>query len=155
MSSKNRAREKKPGVNSGVNTRVNPAFDKESMTTGLNQATAAMNAGDTGLAIRIVEDILQTASSHPDALNLKAVLLLGAGDSLGAVRIFTKITVLLPNFAQAHFNLGTALNALGKPKRAIKSFRRASDSREPCSTRRVSCRSHEWPQLAARKSLFR
>jgi uncharacterized protein (TIGR02466 family) len=48
-----------------------------------------------------------------------------AGATLEAVRILTKIANLIPGFAQAHFNLGTALNELGKPGRAIKSFHRA------------------------------
>lgn len=46
------------------------------------------------------------------------------GATLEAVRVLTKIANLIPDFSQAHFNLGTALNELGKPGRAVKSFHR-------------------------------
>ncbi len=125
MSRNNRRHQKKTGNNPRRRISAAANVDQKSIVASLDQASTAINLGKTELAKGLISQILRAAPNHPDALNLKAALLITAGDTLEAVRILTKITNLIPNFAQAHFNLGTALNAMDKPKRALKSFHRA------------------------------
>jgi len=125
MSRNKRRLQKNKISQSGRGASVVSEIDQASIEAGLNQVTAAMNSGDSHLATKLTDQILRSAPNHPDALNLKAALLMRSGATLEAIRILTKITKLIPDFAQAHFNLGTALNAWDKLNRALKSFNRA------------------------------
>jgi uncharacterized protein (TIGR02466 family) len=125
MNRKDRRRQKKISTNINENTHKTTKLDANTVTMSLNQAKMALSMKNLELAANMIDEVLQADRNHPDALNLKATLLLDSGQAQEAIRLFMKIIKVVPSFAQAHFNLGTALNSVGKTKRAIKSLQHA------------------------------
>ena len=125
MNRKERRRLQKTNTQSSFRVPENSALNSDYLAQSLNQANVALSMGNPELAANLIDELLQADPNHPDALNLKAALLMNSGEAAEAIRLFTKIIKLVPDFAQAHFNLGTALTSAGKPKRAIKSLQQA------------------------------
>jgi tetratricopeptide (TPR) repeat protein len=125
MNRKERRRQKKKNIILGINANKFSSLDSDTIALNLKQAAMAISMENPKLALHIIDEILQAEHNHPDALNIKADLLLRSGEIQGAIRLFIKIINVVPDFAQAHFNLGTALNSVGKTKRAIKSLQHA------------------------------
>ena len=125
MNRKERRRQKKKNIILGINANKFSSLDSDTIALNLKQAAMAISMENPKLALHIIDEILQAEHNHPDALNIKADLLLRSGETQGAIRLFIKIINVVPDFAQAHFNLGTALNSVGKTKRAIKSLQHA------------------------------
>ena len=125
MNRKERRRLEKTNIQSSLPALQNTALKAENMAQSLSQANVALSIGNPELAANLIDEVLQTDHNHPDALNLKAALLMSSGEAAEAIRIFTKIIKVAPNFSQAHFNLGSALTTVGKPKSAIKPLQQA------------------------------
>ena len=125
MNRKERRRLQKTNIQSSLRAPNDSALNAETMAQSLNQANIALGMGNPELAANLIDGVLNSDHNNPDALNLKAALLMSSGEVAEAVRIFTKVIKIVPNFAQAHFNLGSALTKVGKPKRAIKSLQQA------------------------------
>lgn len=125
MNRKERRRHQKINAVRGQSGAAQGATGSPEIAANLLNANQALSAGHTKEAAALIDDILRIAPAHPDGLNLKAALLMNNGDLPGAIKLLAKITALVPDFAQAHFNLGTALNAQNKQKRALRALNRA------------------------------
>ncbi len=125
MNRQERRRQNKKNTQLNLNTDKVSGLDSETIKQKLKQTKMAINIDNLELAANIIDEVLLAENNHPDALNLKAALLMNSGETQEAIRLLLKIVKIIPNFAQAHFNLGTALNALGKTKQAIKSLQHA------------------------------
>ena len=125
MNRKDRRRQKKTKNKSNINMDRFSDLDADSIALSFKQANMALSMENMELTANIIDKILQTDQNNPDALNIKAVLLMNSGETQKAIQLFMKITKILPSFAQAHFNLGTALNSIGKIKHAIKALQHA------------------------------
>ncbi len=60
-----------------------------------------------------------------ESLNARAGAAIEAGRFADAVEPLKQALKLKPDYADAHYNLGVALNSLGRPDEAIESFKRA------------------------------
>ena len=69
--------------------------------------------------------VLRKQPSHPAANHLSGVLLLQRGDATGAVHLLQKAVHLHGENAEYLGNLGTALNAAGRPAEALSAFERS------------------------------
>ncbi len=125
MNRKERRRQQKVNEKAGASRPALNTVDAVDQTQILHQANLALSSGQLAQAKPLIDQILHATPDHPDGLNLKAALQMKTGDISGAVRILTKVSRLIPDFAQSHFNLGTALSADKKLRQSIRSFRRA------------------------------
>ena len=71
-------------------------------------------AGRLSEAESIYQQILQNDPNHPVALHLLGVIAHQTGKNVAAVDLITKALVLKPDFAEAHNNLGIALQEIDK-----------------------------------------
>ena len=125
MNRKERRRQRRTSAKSSINADRVSNLDADTITLNLEQAKVALDMKNSELALSIVDQVLQANYNNPDALNLKATLLMNSGKTQEAIQLFLKVTEVIASFAQAHYNLGTALNSVGKTKRAIKSLQNA------------------------------
>ena len=125
MNRKERRRQQKLDARHGPFSAEQKAPDPREFAAALQRASETLSVGRLTEAVTLIDDILLKAPNHPDGLNLKAGVLMQSGDTQRAIKVLTKVASLVPDFAQAHFNLGTALNADNKQKRALRSLRRA------------------------------
>ena len=85
------------------------------------------NAGRLPQGESIYQQILQADPSQPknDALHLLGVIALQVGKNDVAVDLITKALSLKPDYAEAHSNLGNALQGLGELEEAVASYHKA------------------------------
>ena len=87
-------------------------------TPGIRQSLALAvqhhNAGDLPKAEDIYRQILQVDSNQPVALHFLGLAAHQAGKNETAVELITKALVINPDYAEAHSNLGLALQNLGQ-----------------------------------------
>jgi len=81
--------------------------------------------GRLGEAEQVYRQILNTEPDHPIALHLSGVIAHQNGDNDSAVALITKALAIKSNVAEAHANLGNALQDLAKLDDAAASYRRA------------------------------
>src|SRR5436305_6610239 len=82
-------------------------------------------AGRFGEAQRIYREILAADPNCVSAWNLLGVMATQLGQHQVAIQCLGNALRLKPNSAQIHYNIGTALQGLGKLDEAIASYRRA------------------------------
>ena len=96
----------------------------------LDLAVQHHNAGDLPKAEGVYQQILQTEPNQPVALHLLGVIAYQVGKYDIAVELIGKALAVNPDFAEAHSNLGLALQEQGKLDEAMASYHgdiRASD----------------------------
>ncbi|MDA1090884.1 MAG: tetratricopeptide repeat protein [Proteobacteria bacterium] len=76
-------------------------------------------------AATMYQQILKTEPEHPVALHLLGVIAHQSGDNGTALDLITKAIAIKPDVAEAHTNLGNALQDLGRWDDAAASYRRA------------------------------
>jgi tetratricopeptide (TPR) repeat protein len=76
-------------------------------------------------AQRLYRKFLQEASGNPDALHLLGVIAATQGEPNQAIELISKALAIVPNFADAHSNLGNAFRTAGRLADACASYRRA------------------------------
>ena len=82
-------------------------------------------AGDLLKAESIYQQILQSDPNQPIALHLLGLISYQAGKNNIAINLINKAIAINPDYAEAHCNLGNALQGLGKLDEAVESFRKA------------------------------
>ena len=73
------------------------------------EAILAAMGNDLPTANRIVDEVLAQSPKLPDALSLKADLLLAQNDTAGGITLLKQVIESQPNNVQAHFNLASQL----------------------------------------------
>ena len=77
------------------------------------------NAGQLSEAKSIYQKILLTSPHQPTAMHLLGVIAHQVGNNDVAVGFITKALAIIPDYAEAHNNLGNVLKELGKLDEAI------------------------------------
>lgn len=95
------------------------------MQPALDAALERLKAGDLARAEALYRDILRADPAQPAALQFLGVIALQHSNYAAAAQWLEKAVQARPGYAQAHNNLGTALQALGRTTAAIAAFRRA------------------------------
>jgi protein O-GlcNAc transferase len=93
----------------------------------LEQALGLQNVGRKAEAARGYRQVLAREPENPDANHLLGVMALEAGNPRTAAELISTAIAALPGFAEAHGNLGNALQALGRSDDAIAAYGRAID----------------------------
>jgi len=104
--------------NRAVRRRAGPAV-------GLAQAVRHHQAGRLKEAASGYRRILAKAPTDPNALHLLGIVALSEGHPERAIRLILKAIAAMPDFAEAHCNLGNAQRAAGLVREACDSYRRA------------------------------
>ncbi len=86
---------------------------------------AALQTGDAGGALALVERAIAADESASSYRNTAGNAHMALGDAAAAERAFRRAVELDPAFAGARFNLGCALQALGRPSDARKAYEEA------------------------------
>ena len=81
--------------------------------------------GDYREAIKQIKKINEKYPNQPLLFNLIGACYKEIGNLEGAVKVFKNAILLEPSYAEAYFNLGAALQALGQNDEAIESYQRA------------------------------
>jgi len=108
---------------------IKPGYDAARMARAevLNlKGNSLGNAGETELALRCYEQALADAPHYPDALNNRAVALLGLGRLEEALLDLDAALILKPDYVEAHYNRGNVLRDLLRLEEAKQSFDRAT-----------------------------
>jgi tetratricopeptide (TPR) repeat protein len=82
-------------------------------------------------ALEQFEAALKVRPNYPEASNMAGVCLLETGDAARAADLFRVAIQARPDAAGMHFNLGRALEALGKPEDALVEYSTAAKERKP------------------------
>ena len=88
----------------------------------LNQAAAALQAGQFEAARAIAERVLAAAPGHEHALQLQAAACMRLGDAATAALIYEGLAARFPAAPALHYNLGLACRDLGDAGRAREAF---------------------------------
>ncbi|MEM7168769.1 MAG: tetratricopeptide repeat protein [Pseudomonadota bacterium] len=102
-----------------------PGSQDPSIDPAIEQAIALHQAGNTGEAAALYNDILSRDPDNPDALRLLGVVRLQVGDPTSAEDLIRKAIALAPENAKAHDNLGLLLNATNRQGEAAAAFSQA------------------------------
>lgn len=102
-----------------------PKASARTIATTLQTALTMHQQGQLDLAEILYKEILQSAPSHFDALQLLATIAAQQGDSTLAVDLFDRALKVKPSFAAAWSNRGNALLELKRPDEALASYDRA------------------------------
>jgi len=103
----------------------NPPQQNMSIEQALELAVGHHGAGELQQAESLYWRILDAAPEQPVALHLLGAIAHQMGDSAAAVDHIGKAVAVEPSYAEAHGNLGLALQALGRTDDAVASYRRA------------------------------
>ncbi|MEI6985441.1 MAG: tetratricopeptide repeat protein [Rhodospirillaceae bacterium] len=93
---------------------------------GFAAAVAAHQAGRLDEALALYRDILAASPGHADAMHLLGVIDHQRGDDLGAVTWIGKAIALKGDVYKYHYNLASALQALGRFGEALECYRTAA-----------------------------
>ncbi len=96
-----------------------------SVDQAINLALQHQSAGDLEKAQSIYQQILKAVPNQPAALHFLGVLAHQVGESNIAVDFISKALAVKPDYAEAHSNLGSALQALERFEEAAVSYRKA------------------------------
>ena len=96
------------------------------MTAALAPALAAHQAGRLDEAEALYRALLDAAPDHPDALHLLGVVRHQRGDDETAVALIGRAIGLRGDNYKYHYNLGAALQALGRFNEALERYRSAA-----------------------------
>ncbi|MFC3676968.1 tetratricopeptide repeat protein [Ferrovibrio xuzhouensis] len=96
-----------------------------SMKSLLQDGVRRHQAGDLAAAQRCYEAVLAQQPDQPDALHLLGLLADHHGDHLRAIDLIGRAIAQVPDQAEWHGNLATALLAAGRPADAEVSYKRA------------------------------
>jgi tetratricopeptide (TPR) repeat protein len=91
----------------------------------INGLVALVSQGRLEDALPKAEGLVQQFPDVPFILNLQGAINLGLGRLVQAAASYRKVLAIKPDHAQAHNNLGIALDQLGKPDEAVASYRKA------------------------------
>ena len=91
----------------------------------LEQAFAALGAGDSARAQTLSEQIIATEPAHPHGHHLAGLALLQRGDAQAAAGHFEQAVQTDPNQPDFHLNYGVALEHLGRIDDAAEHYRSA------------------------------
>ena len=91
----------------------------------LNLAVEHHNAGRLGDAEKLYRQILETEPGNFDALHLLGLISFQNGRNDEAVGYFNQALAILPDYAEAHFNLANALKNLNRLDQALKGYEKA------------------------------
>ena len=94
----------------------NPSSEqhKLSLQQAIELAVEHHTAGELSKAESICQQILKSDPYHPVALHLLGVVANQSGKNDIAVDLIAKALAIKPDYAEAHSNLGAALQDLGK-----------------------------------------
>lgn len=105
---------------------ADPTANGAEMTTEtkalLNRAVGLHKASQFDQAATAYLEVLQQAPDHFDALHLLGVLRIHQGRPQEGVALIVAALALRPGSAEAHFNLGVGLDAIGKLDDAIAAY---------------------------------
>lgn len=91
----------------------------------INDALRHHGSGDLRRADQLYRKVLSQDSQHPVALHFLGVIALQTGHTETAVKLIEQAVSLLPDYADAHSNLGNAQQSLGRFEDAVKSYEQA------------------------------
>jgi len=89
------------------------------------EALRLARGGDLAGADRICADLLRRDPNNPTALMLSAIVAASRGDNDKAAPLFERVIALVPNRADAHFNLGLVRVQQERHEQAVTSFEHA------------------------------
>src|SRR5262245_47734565 len=92
----------------------------------LDQSMRHHQPGDLPQADHVYRQILQADPQHVDALHLLGVVAYQVGRSDLAAQYLGEALRLKPDFAEAHYNLGIALQGQTRLEEAVASYRQAT-----------------------------
>jgi tetratricopeptide (TPR) repeat protein len=95
----------------------------------LQTALAHHRAGEIAEAEAGYRSLLEKVPNHPQALHMLGVLETERGRPRVAIELIGQALRAVPNFADAHVNMGNALGLAGEREPAIESYRQALASR--------------------------
>jgi tetratricopeptide (TPR) repeat protein len=93
------------------------------------QAVALQRAGKSSHALQVCRRILALAPELPEVLAVAAQASLALGEVEQAVSFYQAAVAGKRDFAEAHYNLGNALQRLGRTAAAVEAYRRAAKHR--------------------------
>jgi len=85
----------------------------------LDIAAQYLGAGDLTSAQVLCNRILEKWANHPVAINMLGIIAYHSGNNDDAAGCFSQAINIRPEYADAHYNLGNALKALGRLEEAI------------------------------------
>ena len=108
---------------------ASPLFDQQTLTLRqtFDLALQHHRAGNLSKAKNIYQQILEREPNQPNALHLLGVIAYQGGENDIALDLIRKTLTLKPDFAEAHSNLGLALQELGQLGDALAQFQKAID----------------------------
>lgn len=113
-----------PGEETIRRTRVRRT-DDERIDAQYNEALRAINAGQTGDARRIFNEILARRPNHVESLNNLGVIAASRGNKKEALSYFKKVLEYETNYPKAYNNIGLLMMSDGQPQLAEEYFRKA------------------------------
>ena len=102
-----------------------PAGNTPEIQQALDLGIQHHMAGDLGKAEGLYQQVLQADPKQPVALHLLGVIAHQVSRNDIAVDLIGKAVAIRPGYAEAHSNLGLALQGLGKPDQAAASYHQA------------------------------
>ena len=109
----------------GKATIPSPGQQTPTIQQSLELAVRHHNAGDLAKAEGIYQQVLQADPRQPAALHLLGVIAHQGEENDIAVDLITQALAIKPDLAEAHYNLGLALQNLGKLDEAAASYHKA------------------------------
>ncbi len=104
---------------------ASPGPGRQTPPIDLDLALQHHTAGRLPQAESIYQQILQTDPNQPVALHLLGVIAHQLRKNDVAVGLMTKALAIAPDYAEAHYNLVTALKYMGKLDEAVASYHKA------------------------------
>lgn len=110
---------------------ISPSLAEAHYNLGLALLGGAKQVPSWREALEHFQVALKVRPNYPEASNMAGVCLLESGDAASAVDLFRKSIQAKPNAAGMHFNLGRALEVLGKLDDALAEYGTAARERKP------------------------
>lgn len=101
------------------------AVDATAVPPGLLLATHYARLGEQAKALSIVRKLQVEHPQNSDLLELLGQLQFDSGDAGGAMETYTRLTVVSPQLARAHYRLGLAHDAMDNLPSAATAYKRA------------------------------
>ena len=102
-----------------------PGQSTQATQEALNLAVQHHLAGDLSVAEAIYRQVLQDDANQPVALNLLGVIAYQSGNSESAIDLIGKALAIMPDYAEARYNLGNALKKLNRLEESVASYAEA------------------------------
>jgi len=91
----------------------------------LDHAMQHLNAGRLPQAKRFFQQIRKSVPEHPVALHMLGFIAHKMGETVNVIDLISRAIAIAPDYIDAHFNLGNALRASGRPDKAVACYRNA------------------------------